>query len=91
MIEMFVLQKAPVSFFHLSEKHMVIRQAAVFEMNQVIINRFQKILLFFIEMTFKINDKFLKSRHISRNSIVENLHFFFGGNSNHAEHPVDLG
>lgn len=91
MIEMFILQKAPVSFLHLPEKHVTIRQAAVFEMNQVIIQCFQKILLFFIEMTFKINNKFLKSRHISRNSVVEYLNFFSGGDSDHAEQPVDLG
>ncbi len=88
MIEMFVLQKAPVSFFHLPEKHVMIRQAAVFEMNEVIIQCFQKILLFFIKMTFKINNKFLKSRHVSRNSVVENLHFFFSGYSDQAEQSV---
>lgn len=89
MIEVFVLQKAPVPLLHLTKKHMVIRQSAVFEINQVIIKRFQKILLLFIEITFKINNKFLKSRHISRNSIVEELHFFFRGYSDHAEQPVD--
>lgn len=89
MIEMFVLQKAPVPLLHLSEKNVLIRQSAVFEMNQVIIKRFQKILLFLIEITFKINNKFLKSRHISRNSVVEELHFFFRGYSDHAEQTVD--
>jgi len=89
MIEMFVLQKAPVPVFHLPEKHMLIRQSAVFEVNQIIIKRFQKISLFFIEITFKINNKFLKSRHISRNSVVEKLHFLSRGNSDDAEQPVD--
>lgn len=90
MIEMFILQKAPVSFFHLPEEHMMIRQAAVFEMNQIIIQCFQKILLFFIKITFKINNKFLKSRHVSRNSAVEKLHFLFGGNSDDLKQPVDF-
>nr|WP_228458312.1 hypothetical protein [Chryseobacterium hagamense] len=89
MIEMFVLQKAPVPLLHLPEKDMLTRQSAVFEMNQIIIKRFQKILLLFIEITFKINNKFLKSRHISRNSVVEELHFFFCGYADHAEQPVD--
>lgn len=89
MIEMFVLQKAPVPLLHPAEKDMLIRQSAVFEMNQIIIKRFQKILLFVIEITFKINNKFLKSRHISRNSVIEKLHFFFCSNSDDPEDPVD--
>lgn len=86
---MFIFQKAPVLFSHLSEEHVMIWQAAVFEMHQVIIKCFKEILFFFIEITFKINNKFLKSRHISRNSVIEKLHFYFGGSSDHSEHHVD--
>lgn len=81
MMKMLVFQKTPVFFFHFPEKDMVIRQIFMLETDPIIFKRFQKVFFFFFKITFKINNKFLKSRHISGNSIIKNLNFPFGNNS----------
>lgn len=75
MIQVFVFHKTPVFLLHSSEKYMPVRQITVPEAYPVFIQYFQKVFFFFIKITLKINDKFPKSGHIFRNSVIKNLHF----------------
>lgn len=75
MVQMFVFHKTPVFFLHSSEKHVPAGKIITLEAYLVFIKYFQEVLFFFIKITLKINDKFPKSRHISGNSVVKNLHF----------------
>ncbi len=77
MMQVFVFHEAPVFFIHLAKKGMVAGKVAVPVRFKVFPQRFQQMVLLRIKVTFKINDKFPKSRHISRNSVVEDLHFPF--------------
>lgn len=85
MVQVFVFQETPVFFIHLTEKGMLPGKVAVPVSLQVFFQRFQQMVLLRIKVTFKINDKFPKSRHISRNSVVEDLHFPFCKSSDGSE------
>lgn len=62
----------------------------IFETYSVFLKRFQKAFFFFFKITLKINNKFLKSRHISGNSVVKNLNLPFGNLSYDCKERIDF-
>lgn len=81
MMQVFVFQEAPVFHSHFTKKGVMPGQLPIQVMLPVLFQRLEQILFFHIKVTFKINDKFPKSRHISGNSVIEDLHFLFGKRS----------
>lgn len=89
-MKMLVFQKSPVSFSHCTEKNMTFRKIFTFKTHSVFIKCFKKVLFFFFKITLKINDKFLKSRHVSGNSVIKDLNLPFGYPPYHRKKRVNF-
>lgn len=89
MMKMLVFQESPVFFFHCTKKHVALGKIFIFETRSVFFKRFQKIFFFFFKITLKINNKFLKSGHISGNSVIKDLNLAFCYFSNQRKKRID--